>query len=248
MKRMILLFICFICLNNVSLFGQNEKFFFNNFGIELGAGYNTLTSKYTNIGQTVLKFDYVVQTNAFWIQPSARLFYSITLHNFSDSLHKKLKMPVFIGYYTFGGAEKGNGFRTMDVPSSIVSPDKIIIFFRSIELGINPCFEKNKIQIGALLKGQYIFAVRNRTYHDPLDNGIMIQDGVMIQERDISNDYKKIAMNSGIKLKYKIIKGFSIAGEAWFGITNLYAHTNYGNEGKLRVTENNYRLLLGYEW
>ena len=243
----IVLFILFIIINNL-LFGQEEKKCSGRFGIEEGVGYNTSTFIFTNLGPPNMHFDYTEYLRKFWIQPSARIYYSISLYNFADSLHEKIKMPVFIGYYTFGGAQKGNGVSTMDVPPSIVSPEKIITLFRSIEIGINPCYEKKGIQVGFLLKAQYIFSVRNKTYYDPLNNGSMVQDGVMMTERDISSDYKKIAMNTGIKLKCKIIKEMFISGEMWFGITNLYSPSSYGDEGKLKVFENNYRLLLGYEF
>ena len=249
MKKAALIIFSHLIICSALLARQDTGKCSGRFGIEVGVGYNTATWKYTNLGPPgMAHYDDTQHKIKFWVQPSARIFYSITLHNFSDSLRKKLKMPVFIGYYTFGGAEKGNGFSTDDVPPSIVSPEKVITFFRSIETGINPCFEKNKIQIGLLLSAQYIFSARSRAYYDPWNNGALIQDGVKMEERDISNDYKNFAMNTGIKFKYKIIKGFSIAGEAWFGITNLYAHANYGDEGKLKVTENNYRILLGYEF
>lgn len=236
------IFIILIALSSIVsyTFAQGEKKHQNKFGIEEGVGYNTLTFKYTNIGQPGFKSNYAEHASNFCVQLNARIFYSISIHTFSNSLHKKLMMPVFIGYYTFGGVQNVSGAGTMDVPPSIISPNKITTLFRSIETGINPCFEINNIQIGLLLKAQYILSVKEKFHYDNYYKHT-------IEEMDASSNYKKIAMNTGIKLKYKI-KKFSIAAETYFGITNLYDHSTYGDDGKLRVTENNYRLLLGYEF
>lgn len=227
--KIILLFIITGLLNlSFSLFGQEEKKWYNGFGIEGGAGYHTMEQYY----------GYGDFSNASGVQPTQKIFYSITLHDFSEN--RKIKMPVFIGYYPFGGKGTYTGLYLFD-PYHL-RPTKTITFFRSVEAGINPCIEKNKFQFGLLLKGQYIFSAKVRMY---------MVDGLnppFWKETDISKDYKTFAMNTGIKLKYKIIKGFSIAGEAWFGITNLYANSTYGSNGKLKIFENNYRLLLGYEF
>jgi len=236
-SKIIKYFILTACLvNYLCSFAQEVKKSNNGFGIEAGAGYNTTSWKYTNVGE-YSSLNFIDYMQAFWVQPTARISYSINLYNLPDSLYKKIKMPIFIGYYTFGGAIN-NPISILEDPIS-----KNIILFRSIELGINPCFEKKIFQLGFLFKGQYILSVRNRTYHDPFWN-----NGVTLEESNISSDYKKFAMNTGIKIKCKIVKGLSIACEAWVGITNLYAHKSYGSNGKLNVKENNYRLLLGYEF
>lgn len=77
-------------LNTPFLFGQEDKKKIKGFGIEEGAGYNTASGSMMGYRR------------AFWIQPTARMYYSFALHSFSES--KKIKMPIFIGYYTFGGA------------------------------------------------------------------------------------------------------------------------------------------------
>ncbi len=208
------------------LSGQEEIKWHKGFGIEEGIGYNTCYG-----------FGYAPGSkNTFLIQPTGRIFYSITLRSFSDEI--KFKLPVFIGYYTFGSKTKND-----------ISPDnfddyqptKTINLFHSIEAGINPCIERNNFQLGWLLKGQYIFSVRGRMY---------MVDGLnppFWREEDISSNYKSFAMNTGIKLKYKLIEGVSIACEMWFGITNLYVPHPYGSNGNPKATENNYRIVIGFE-
>jgi hypothetical protein len=219
------------------LFAQENKKWYNGVGIEEGIGYNTATLEHKYTIPMLGTYDDFEHKTAFWVQPSVRIFYSIALHSFSEN--KKIKMPIFISYYSFGGKTKNNGsWGTPDM----YQPTTIIDLFRSVEVGINPCIEKNKFQFGLLLKGQYIFSATERMYM------VNIVNPPYWKETDVSNDYKKFAMNTGIKFKWKIIKGFSIAGEAWFGITNLQSYFNNTNENKLRVTENNYRLLLGYEF
>lgn len=209
-------FLLFSFINTSFLLGQEDKKKIREFGIEEGVGYNTASG--SMIGNR----------RAFWIQPTARIYYSFALHSFSES--KKIKMPIFIGYYTFGGAIRN----PVSIPEDPIS--RAIILFRSIEGGINPCFDFNKIQIGLQLKGQYIFSVKDRTYGDPI-----WRNGHSVEETDVSKGYKTFAMNAGLKLKYKI-KKLSIGAEAWYGLTNLYVRYNNG-----KLIENNYRILLGYE-
>ena len=215
--HLVCFFMFFSFLNTSFLFGQDNEKKNKGFGIEEGAGYNIISGNMMG------------HRNTFWIQPTARLYYSFALHNFSES--KKIKMPVFIGYYTFGGATKNISV----IPEDPIS--KAIIIFHSVEIGINPCLDLDKIQIGFLLKGQYILSVKDRTYGDPI-----WRNGHSVEEADVSNAYKKMAMNTGVKIKYKI-KKMSIGAEAWFGITNLNRY--YTND---RLTENNFRILLGYEF
>jgi len=216
MKKIIMLFLYLILLiYSCSLFAQDEKKSCNRFGIEEGAGYNTASSSI------------IGKRNLFWIQPTARIFYSFKLHDISEN--KKIKMPVFIGYYTFGGLRNVN----FTIPEDSLSNENLL--FRSIEYGVNPCVEINNLQMGLLFKAQYVFSAIDKLYYSGYKETIIIND--------VSKSYKNYAANAGLKIRLKI-KKFSIGTEAWFGIINLYYNTSLG--GKL--TENNYRFLLGYEF
>lgn len=187
-------------------------------GIEEGVGYNTCFSSL------------VGPRTAFWIQPCARVYYSLQLRELSSG--KKIKLPIFLGYYTFGGARTNLIYFPEDPQS------KEILLFRSIEAGVNPCLDFKKLQVGLLFKGEYIFSVLDGTYGDPI-----WRNGHSMEEDNVTkNGYKNYGMNVGAKLKYKI-KKFSVGAEAWWGVTNLYDHMD-----GTKLTENNYRLMLGYEF
>ncbi|HLG39165.1 MAG TPA: hypothetical protein VI461_05825 [Chitinophagaceae bacterium] len=196
-------------------FAQEEKKSSIGFGIEEGAGYNTMHS--TLVGDRDL----------FWIQPTVRIFYSFKLKDISETT--RLKMPVFIGYYTFGGVYN---VITL-IPEDSLKRENLI--FRSMEIGINPCLEIKNFQVGVLFKAQFIFSAIEKLYYEGFRKTMV--------ENDVSKSYKNYSGNGGLKLRYKI-KKFSLGTEAWFGLINLYSNTSVG----AKLTENNYRLLLGYEF
>ncbi len=248
-KQFILFFTLLFFVNGVLLFAQEGKKLYKGFGIEVGVGANVINSKTTFIQSppgsysishqgTLIPIPYMapdVERTKLFVQPTARIYYSFRLYRFLETV--KLKMPVFIGYYSFGSKTVNTIF--LDDPT-LSQPTTIIDLFRTLEFGINPCIDFKKLQIGLLLKEQYIFSATER-----ID---MVGGGHPSYWTEVykSKDYKNFAMSTGMKLKYSV-KGFSIAAEMWFGLTNLTAHQNIGFANVV-ITENNCRFLFGYEF
>ena len=101
-----------------------------------------------------------------------------------------------------------------------------IFSFSAIELGTGLSLDvNNRFQITPLLKGHYITKVSERTK----------------TPQDVTKYFKSFGANVGLQLRFKY-KRFTVGGEAWMGLTNCMKTS--GNSGK----ENNYRLLIGYEF
>ena len=101
-----------------------------------------------------------------------------------------------------------------------------IFSFSAIELGTGLSFDvSNKFHITPLLKAQYITKVSERTK----------------TVQDVTKYFNSFSANVGLQLRFKY-KRFTVGGEAWVGLTNCFK-TN-GNTAK----ENNYRILIGYEF
>ena len=162
--------------------------------------------------------DSSVTLNHFWLQPCLRLHYDIFLRQIG--LKSSLKLKPFIGYYTFGGKHKPD-----DVGNSK------ILSFGSIEAGIGLAFDINDyLQITPLVKAQYIFSATRRSIGIPT-----------IPAQDLKADFNTLAANAGLQIRYKF-RHFTLGAEGWLGLTNFYKPN-----GRL-AKENNYRLLLGYEF
>ena len=171
--------------------------------------------------------DTIFKRNSLWIQPSLKIYYTIKFRNKNN-----FEIIPFAGYYCFGGKSK-------------TEPDgyKDIYSFKSIEIGVIPTFIlKNKLELSPSIKGQYIISVIGMYYGSLGQSGSLPRKW---EKEDYSNSYSKTALSAGIKAKYKIFKKFSIGVETWFGITNMFLNTN--NYFKISVTENNYRMFIGYE-
>jgi len=221
---LVILIFCFF-INNI--YGQESRKFYNGFGFEIGAGYNTLKTKVNYQPNQINLNDTVFVRNALWIQPSIKIYYSI---RFGEK--KYFRLYPFAGYYCFGGKSK-------------TEPDgyKDIYSFKSLEIGIIPSFIiKNKFEVSPSIKAQYNYSVIGKFY-----GSLGQADSIprKWKEEDFTNTYNNIAINAGIRAKYKICKNFSVGVETWFGLTNLMNMT--GLNDKVTVTENNYRLFIGYE-
>ncbi len=240
-KTLIIILIYFIPFFGYGQERQNLK----GFGFDIGVGYNTyIESGYLNLpegsysisrlGDTVMipSFSYTSTSDAFSFSPLIRVHYLIPIKKTKNN-KKKYEIPVFLGYYSFGGAQS-------DYPSFQDSPKiRKTLSFHSAEFGINPSVLLDNCYIGALIKAQYIFSVKDKVTSKDYEPFI----------HDVSEDYKNFAMNIGLNIKYRICK-FSVGVETWFGLTNLYTETNYGpfKNWVRSIHENNYRLIIGYEF
>jgi hypothetical protein len=162
--------------------------------------------------------DSAVTLNHFWLQPCLRLHYDIFLKQIG--LKSSLKLKPFVGYYTFGGKLKpdDNGYTK-------------IMAFGSIEAGLGLAIDiKDYLQISPMVKAQYIFSAMRRSI-----------EFNSRPSQDLKADFNTLSANAGLQIRYKY-RHFTLGAEAWLGLTNYYKP-----EGK-SAKENNYRLLLGYEF
>jgi hypothetical protein len=162
--------------------------------------------------------DSLVSLNHFWMQPMLRLHYDIMLKQMG--LKNNLFLKVFIGYYTFGGKLKPDE-----------SGNTKVLSFGSIEGGAGLCFDINHFfQITPMVKGQYIFSGTERFIGSKPTT-----------PRDVKDITKSFSSNLGLQFRVKL-KHITIGAEGWLGLTNFRK-----SEGK-SAKENNYRLLIGYEF
>ncbi len=192
--------------------------------IEAGAGYNTAAWKSVDhFFDTTITF----KRNAFSLQPAFRLSYTIPVGK-EDSA--RLKLTPFVGYYVFGGKS-----------SPDTSGYEDVFLCNSIEAGIIPEYRVWRgLHVGVGFKGQYIFSTKMKHY------GYFGQADSIPREwgtQDISDLYYSYAFNTGVQVKYRL-KHLTFAAEGWFGITNLFSFKSPTID--VRVTENNYRILIGY--
>ncbi|MGZ6554614.1 MAG: hypothetical protein ACXVDV_18640 [Bacteroidia bacterium] len=206
------------------MYGQDKPRKNYGIGIEIGVGYNNLIYKYDD--KTALNIDTKSNRNAFSIQPSVRVYYVIP--------GKNVGVSAFLGYYNFGGNSQkmSNGYKDS-------------YLFRSSEFGIIPHFKvKDILRIGIGFKGQYIFNVEHKYYGYANDPNTIPRKWMTANE---SASFAKLSLNAGLNIKY-IYKHFSVSLEGWLGISNLNAIYIDQNIGVLKVRENNYRFLIGYEF
>ncbi|MEI6123865.1 MAG: hypothetical protein WCQ95_09555 [Bacteroidota bacterium] len=175
-----------------------------------------------NSMQTTLKLntgeDSSATLNHFWMQPCIRLHYDIVLKKFGSNNYLKLK--PFAGYYTFGGKLKPDQNGNTD-----------IFAFSSLELGTGISIDiNNKFQITPLIKAQYLLSAKHRYLR--ISN---------IPTSDIKTDYQTLAADAGLQFRFKY-HHFTVGAEAWLGISNFSKLPNRTSK------ENNFRLLIGYEF
>lgn len=111
-----------------------------------------------------------------------------------------------------------------------------------MEAGIYSFFHFFKrFSLGAGLKMNYIPLVLQKyfgTLNDVNDNDRQWTT------RDFSTTFKKFSGNAGVIGRYTH-RRYSIALEAWFGMTQLFREQTYF---LVNVYETNYRLMLGYKF
>jgi hypothetical protein len=218
MKKIAILVFCIIQLS-ISAKSQetNSK---NNIDLELGLGYNTLNWDATSINENVS-----LNRNQFSVLPSFKLKYSIKLSELRNN--SMFELTPFIGYNMFGGKSRteSNGY-------------KDIIRLQSFEIGVLPTISLNKkLNLYGGVKGQYIFSAKNKSYGSvvsPIDSE---RDW---ETNDISDLIKDLSFNIGAGFNYKINR-FLLGIETWIGISNL------SDVEDLKIYENNYRLIIGYQ-
>ncbi|CAN5405515.1 hypothetical protein BH11BAC7_BH11BAC7_11410 [soil metagenome] len=167
--------------------------------------------------------------NTFSIQPSVRFSYNISL---SKKDTTRFIVTPFVGYYIFGGKSdtEPNGY-------------KDVYLFNSVEAGFIPSIKIcNLFQVGVGIKGQYVFSVKQKYY------GVLNQPDSVPRKWetfDASEFYYSHAFNAGLQVKYHI-KKITISAEGWFGLSNLFSIKSQYVD--VRTTENNYRLMVGYNF
>lgn len=162
--------------------------------------------------------DSTASLNVFWLQPCIRLHYDIFVKQLG--LNNSMKVKPFLGYYTFGGKAKSDNIG-----------NNSILAFGTIEAGVGLAFDiKNLFQITPLIKGQYVFSASKRTTGVPAP-----------PVQDLKSDFKSFSSNIGLQMRFKY-KHFTLGAEGWLGLTNFNK-----KDGKT-AKENNYRLLIGYEF
>ncbi|HOY30646.1 MAG TPA: outer membrane beta-barrel protein [Bacteroidales bacterium] len=170
-------------------------------------------------GKTNSGNDTMVHYNRFWIQPCLRLHYDIRIRDFSGS-RNSLKIKTFIGYYTFGGKSKKNDIGEYDIVS-----------FSSIEAGAGLAFDlANMFQITPLVKAQYVITATERYIRETSIPASKIND--------ITNLF---SYNAGLQFRFRY-KHFTVGIEGWYGLADIHKGTDK------KAKENNFRLLIGYEF
>jgi len=162
--------------------------------------------------------NFVSNFNRFWMQPCLRVHYDIKLKEFGKK--NSLKVKVFLGYYTFGGKIKLNDKGEFNILS-----------FASIEGGAGLSIDiNNMFQISPLFKAQYVMTATERyireTSHPSTD------------VKDITN---RFCYNAGMQLRFKY-RHFTVGLEGWYGLADIH------NKSDKIAKENNFRLLIGFEF
>ncbi len=164
--------------------------------------------------------DSTATLNNLWMQPSTRIHYDMMLKQIGKK--NSLKLKTFLGYYTFGGKTladaKGN---------------RLILAFGSIEAGAGLTFDfLNRFQLTPLIKAQYIISGKQRH---------LLKDQSGVPTEDIRTDVQNLSANAGLQFRFKY-RHFTLGAEAWIGLNDFYKKDGYS------AKENNYRVLIGYEF
>jgi len=168
--------------------------------------------------RSLSRTDSSVSLTHLWMQPCLRLHYDVVLTKIGNT--GRLNLKPFIGYYTFGGKVKPDASGYTEILS-----------FSSIEAGAGITYDiKNLFQITPLIKGQYIIAASERFIRD-----------VSVPSADLKNTTQTFSANAGLQIRFKYHR-FTAGAEAWLGLTDF--NKSKGSTYK----ENNYRVLIGYEF
>jgi hypothetical protein len=169
-------------------------------------------------GKTNLGVDTTSHYNQFWMQPCLRIHYDINVKNFGQA--NSLKVKTFIGYYTFGGKLKRSDIDEFD-----------IVAFSSIEAGAGITLDFIKMfQVSPLFKAQYVFSANERYIREKSKPA-----------KDVINTTNVFCYNAGLQFRFKY-KHFTVGIEGWYGLSDIHKDANK------TAKENNFRLLVGYEF
>ncbi len=170
-------------------------------------------------GKTMAGNDSTVFLNRFWMQPCLRLHYDIKIKDFGSG-KTILKVKTFLGYYTFGGKAKVSDIGEYDIVS-----------LSSVEAGAGLSFDFiEMVQISPLIKGQYVFTASERYIRETAKPAT-----------DIKDQTNLFSYNFGLQLRFKY-RYFTVAAEGWYGLADIHKDKNK------TAKENNFRILLGYEF
>lgn len=163
--------------------------------------------------------DTTVHCNSFWMQPSIRLHYDVKVKDFGLK-NNSIKLKTFLGYYTFGGKVKVSE-----------AGEYNILSFASIEAGAGPTFDfMDMFQLTPMFKAQYVVSANERYIRETSRPALNI--------RELTNLF---SYNAGLQFRFKY-KHFTVGLEGWYGLADI--HKDKDKSAK----ENNFRLLVGYEF
>ncbi len=169
-------------------------------------------------GKTNSGTDTIVRYNLFWVQPCLRIHYDINVKNFGQS--NSLKVKTFISYYTFGGKVKKSDIGEYD-----------IVAFSSIEAGAGITLDFIKMfQVSPLFKAQYVFSANERYIRETSKPA-----------KDVMSITNLFSYNAGLQFRFKY-KHFTVGIEGWYGLSDIH------KDADKIAKENNFRLLVGYEF
>jgi len=169
-------------------------------------------------GKTNSGVDTISRYSQFWMQPCLRIHYDINVKNFGQS--NSLKVKTFVSYYTFGGKLKKSDIGEFDV-----------VAFSSIEAGAGITFDFVKMfQISPLFKAQYIFSANERYIRETSKPA-----------KDVKSTTNPFCYNAGLQFRFKY-KHFTVGIEGWYGLSDIH------KDADKTAKENNFRLLVGYEF
>jgi hypothetical protein len=192
--------------------------------VQIGITHNTLMLKVSNNKGA----QYLESKSKLFLQPCYRYTLHISLLKKADE--PKISLSPFIGLHAFGGkgASDTNNYK-----------DKII--FYACEAGFQTSFHfKNRVSFGLGMKSNFFTSVSHKYYGYVNQPDSMIRSWILM---DDSKQYKVYSFNAGGNIKYYFNR-FTITAEACIGLSNL--NNEKGLPVTKKVTENNYRLLLGY--
>jgi hypothetical protein len=162
--------------------------------------------------------DSAIALNHLWLQPCLRLHYDVKLKQMGEK--NTLFLKTFIGYYTFGGKLKPD-----------VNGNSVVVSLGSIEAGVGLTFDINHFfQVTPMIKGQYIFSASKRFIQTASRTPV-----------DMKNNFTGFSSNAGLQARFKY-KHFTLGLEGWLGLSDFHRSM------VLSAKENNYRLLIGYEF
>lgn len=214
------LIIVFVLINSF-FYAQNSLI--KNIGVELGILYPTISHK-THVTDFP-QLDTVYKYKSLTIRSTARVYYNLRKSRWG--------LNLFLGYASFGGNSKtlSNGYKQQ-------------IIINAGELGLIPHIRiKEFLRIGIAVKGNYFFRVWGNEYgmrHQTTSDRKWITT-------DLTDNYTYFGSNAGINITF-VHKHIIASTECWFGINNISNSKFSINFGTHRAHENNYRILIGYEF